>query len=103
MSVDFADDEVCASVYMDLDSICDKYAKQIEVVEINENYVVCKFTDFLRHRKTALHKFIKDTVNYDYERFFINSLCKYENDITEDGGEGVYQFIEYYLEDFLTE
>ena len=103
MSVDFADDEIDNTVFFDIGEIPDKYLRQIEVLKIRKGVVICRFTEFLRHHKTALRKFIKTTVNYDYEDFFINSLCESKGDITDDGGEAVYQFIEYYLYDFLTD
>lgn len=100
-TVDFADNEVCGSVYFEIEEVCDKYAKQIEVVEINENCIVCKFTDFLRNHKTALNKYICDNMEDEYIAYYQNQLICYEKDITEDGGEAVYSFIKNELEYFL--
>ena len=60
---DFADDEVDASFYAEPNEINPKYAKQIEVVKITKQYIICKFTDFIRHNKTEIKKYLKINKN----------------------------------------
>ena len=102
MCADFADDEVDATVYFELDDIPDKIARKIEVVAISENFVTCKFTDYLRRNKSKLAKYIEASC-HEYPRLeamYRSALIKAE-DILEDGGEAVYSFINEELEYFL--
>lgn len=99
---DIADNEIDASFYIELVEINPKYAKQIEVVKIDNNLIICKLTDFLRNHKTAIKKYLSN--NY-YEGQQLNYLMEIliSNDITADYGEAVYHFINYDLYDFLTQ
>ena len=100
---DLTDNEVCGRFYIELDEINPKYAKQIEVVTIGTDYVTCKLTDFLRHHKTAIKRHLLDTYNPSPNRdYMINTLTNSDN-ITEDGGEAVFCFIEVDMYDFLTQ
>ena len=102
-SFDFADDEIDSSFYVELEAINEKYLKQIEVVKISQNYVICKFTDFLRKHKTAIKKYLLETYNKgETLDWLINNLVV-ADDITADGGEAVWHFMEYDLADFLTQ
>ena len=102
-SFDFADDEIDAVFYVELEAINEKYLKQIEVVLINQNYIVCKFTDFIRRHKTAIKKYlIKNYHDEEALDYLINHLI-IADDITEDGGEAVWHFLEYDIADFLTQ
>lgn len=100
---DIADDEIDARFYIELAEINSKYAKQIKVVRIDRDLIVCKLTDFLRHHKTAIKKYLVENY-YKSEQlnYLINQICKADN-ITDDGGEAVYHFINYDLYDFLTQ
>ena len=51
---DFSDTTIDATFYCELDSIQEKYAKQIEVKKIYKDYVVCDFTNFIQHHKTII-------------------------------------------------
>ncbi len=102
-SFDLTDNEVDGSFYIELDEVNPKYAKQIEVVKISKGFVCCKFTDFIRHHKTAIKKYLNDYyIDCDTKTYLINQLCKSE-DILDDGGEAVYHFIENDFYDFLTQ
>ena len=100
---DLQDDEVCGRIHIDLDEINEKYARQIEVVKIDSNYVTCKLTDFLRHHKTAVSKYIRKNYNVCAKRKFLENALVDSDNITEDGGEAVYYFIISELYDFLSQ
>lgn len=111
---DIADDEIDASFYIGMDEIREDYAKEIEVVRIDRELVVCKLTDFLR-RKAQFHpseikKYLEDSYYEGEQRtYLIEQLTKRKShltpkaDITDDGGEAVYHFIEHDMYDFLQE
>lgn len=109
---DIADDEIDASFYIGLDEIRRDYSKEIEVVRIDRELIVCKLTDFLR-RKAQFHpnqikKYLEDSYYEGEQRtYLIEQLTKRQSpetpdaDITDDGGEAVYHFIEHDMYDFL--
>ena len=106
---DIADDEIDASFYIDLDEIPEAYSSQIEVVKIRDNLIVCRLTDFLRHQANfhpgRILKYLNE--NYydgDQKEYLKTQLTKRkkDEDITDDGGEAVYQFIDCDLYDYLT-
>ena len=97
---DFADNDIDCTFYCDIHSILPKYAKQIEVIKINEDYVTCNFTKFIAKHRTAIKKYLYD--NYyisDTLTWLINELY-IPNTITDS--EALYHFINYDLSDFLT-
>ena len=104
-SFDLADDEIDATVYIELSAINEKYAKKIEVVKISHNYVVCKFTDFFRKNKTAIKKYLLDNYNKGERLKWLMENLVYVDDITasEDNAEAIWYFMKYDLEDFLTQ
>jgi hypothetical protein len=99
---DIYDDEICASLYFELDEVPDNILNRIEVVSISPAQVVCRLTNF-----------ICDEIQR-YPRRFINYLNECEHgelykaqffdadDITDDGGDMLFNFIEYDLYDYLT-
>ena len=107
---DIADDEVDASFYIELDEIRRDYLKEIEVVRISKDLIVCKLTQFLRRKAifhpTEITKYLDD--NYDdiewknYLKVQLTKTPKGKVDITDDGGEAVYRFINDDMYDFLT-
>ena len=112
---DIADDEIDASFYIELDEIYEKYADNIEVVRISKDLVVCKLTDFLRDLAKFHPSKITEYLNecyYDGDQkdYLLKQLTKrpshlnqFKADITDDGGEAVYHFIENDMYDFLTQ
>lgn len=62
-SFDFADKEIDASFYAELDNIKEKYAKEIEVVDITHNYIVCDFKKFILKHKEDIRKYIYNNYN----------------------------------------
>lgn len=110
---DIADDEIDASFYIELDEIRRDYSKEIDVVRISKDLVVCKLTDFLRRKAqfhpTEIKKYIEDSYEDDeWRKNLIDQLTKRRShltpkaDITDDGGEAVFFFIEHDMYDFLT-
>lgn len=57
-SFDFADNEIDASFYTELNDIKEEYAKEIEVVEISRNYIICKFKEFILTHKEIIRDYI---------------------------------------------
>lgn len=99
---DIADNEIDASFYIELAEINPKYAKQIEVIKIDNNLIICKLTDFLRNHKTAIKKYLSNNYFQGEQLSCLLGILT-ADDITADGGEAVYHFINYDLYDFLTD
>lgn len=57
---DFADDEIYASFYTELDDILPKYADTINVLQIHTDYIVCDFSRFIRDHKVEIKDYIYD-------------------------------------------
>lgn len=106
---DIADDEIDASFYIELDEIPEEHARNIEVVRIDKDLVVCKLTNFLRRKANFHPTQIKNYINDNYydselKDNLLKQLTKRQKgeDITDDGGEAVYYFITNDMYDFLT-
>ena len=111
---DIADNEVDGSFYIELDEINEEYLG-IEVVRIERELVVCKLTDFLRRLAKFHPSVITDYLNDNYsdgaqKDYLVSQLTRrpsptnqFKADITDDGGEAVYHFIENDMYDFLTQ
>jgi hypothetical protein len=109
---DIIDDEIDASLYIELNEINPAFMNQIEVIKINTESITCKLTNFIRREAffhpSRMRKFL-DEVLYegDVKDYLIQQLSKrptLENrgaDITDDGGEAVFYFIENLLYDYL--
>ena len=59
-SFDFADNDIDATFYLEIEDILPEYAKQIEVKQINNNYIICDFSKFIRTHKTIFKNYIYD-------------------------------------------
>ena len=57
---DFADDEIDASFYTELDDILPKKADTINVLQIHTDYIVCDFSRFIRDHKVEIKDYIYD-------------------------------------------
>lgn len=110
---DFADNEIDATFYVDINDIRDEYARGIEVVRIDRDVVVCRFTEFLRRRaylSGALRKYINgayyddDPTKVGLQKQLLMTTWERANggDITDDGGEAIAYFLEYDIGEFLT-
>lgn len=62
-SFDFADNEIDASFYAELNDIKDEYAKEIDVVNISRNYIICNFKDFIIKHKDDVRNYIYNNYN----------------------------------------
>ena len=99
---DLQDNEVCGSFYIELDEISDALAKQIEVVKIERQYITCAMTDFLRGHGEEVAEYLEN--NYEGETLeWLKKILTGPGDITAEGGEAVYHFIERDMYDFLTQ
>lgn len=97
---DFADDEIDATFYTELKDINPKYTKQIQVKSINTLIVVCDFTNFIKHHKTAIKKYIYDNYNLAWASMFYKWL--FPTDTDKIDAEAYAHFIQFDLGDFLT-
>ena len=111
---DLADTEIDASFYIELDEINPVYLSQIEVEVIREDVVICNLTKFLRRIATYKPGLIIDYLDNNYypggqKDYLLKQLTKRQiatdnnGDITDDGGEAVYHFINCDMYDFLTQ
>lgn len=92
---DFADNEINATFYTEIDDILPKYAKQLNVLSISTHYITCDFTNFIKNHKEEIIKYIKTV----YHEKYIDS--KITNIFEEQDAECIAYFIEYDMDDFL--
>ena len=95
VDTDFADDEIDASFYTELDDILPKYAKNIDVFAISKNYITCDFTNFITKNKEEITKYIKAVYHEEYIDSTINGIFK------DQDAECIAYFIEHDMDDFL--
>ena len=69
---DLADDEYDTWFYADV--INTLMAKEIEVVSIRTDVIVCKFSEFMRTHKDYMRNFIKDTYYEPYMSEYLHTL-----------------------------
>ena len=99
---DIYDDEISASLYFELGEIPDTILNRIEVVSIGTESIVCRLTNFIENEiikyPKRLYNYLGECNNEEiYKAQFFD-----EDDISNDGGEALYSFIEYDLYDYLT-
>jgi hypothetical protein len=109
---DLTDNEIDARFYIELDEIKNKRALDIEVVKIERDVVTCKLTDFLRRVATFapsdIVSYLSDNYNDGEQKdYLIKQLTKRKcgsnkGDVTDDGGDAVWHFINYDMYDFIT-
>lgn len=88
---DFADAKIDASFYIEIEKINPKYAKQIQVKQINQDFVICDFTTFILTHKTAIK-------NYIYKNYYLPFASQlytgiYENENRHDQSDYLYKLI----------
>ena len=92
---DFADDEIDSIFYTELEDILPKYADDINVLQINTNYIVCDFSRFIREHQEE----IKD---YIYDNYYLPwASDMYINIFEDQDAEYIAQFIEKDMDSFL--
>lgn len=92
---DFADNEIDATFYTEIDDILPKYAKNLNVLAISTNYITCDFTNFINHHKTAIREYL-------YKEYYIAWASYYFTGIFDDqDAECIAYFIEHDMDDFL--
>lgn len=92
---DFADTEIDASFYTELEDIKDEYAKDILVDTITKEFVICHFYDFIFNHKEDIIKYIKTVYHEEYIDSTINGIFNNED------AECIAYFIEHDMDDFL--
>lgn len=92
---DFADTEIDASFYTELDDILPQYADELVVHSISTNYIVCNFYDFIFKHKEEITKYIRAVY---YEEYIDSTITG----IFEDkDAECIAYFIEHDMDNFL--
>lgn len=92
---DFADDEIDATFYTEIDDILPKYAKNIDVLAISTKLITCDFTNFIKKNKEEITKYIKAVYHEEYIDSTINGIFK------DQDADCIAYFIEYDMDDFL--
>lgn len=101
MSFDFADNELDASFYCELEEISEELAKKIEVVKITKGFVICDFKSFILHHKTKIISYLKNSYSSSYWKNYANGI--FNNSNKYEAEEWIASFIEQDLASFLTE
>lgn len=92
---DFADNDIDASFYTELKDILPKYAKQLTVLSITPNYIICDFHKFIMHHKTAIRKYIYDNYYLPDASNMFRGIFDFED------AEDIAYFIEHDMDAFL--
>jgi hypothetical protein len=92
---DFADNEIDATFYTEIEDILPKYAKQLNVVSISTNYIVCDFYDFIKHHKTAIREYLYKVYYSPWASYYFIGIFK------DEDAECIAHFIEKDMDNFL--
>ncbi len=92
---DFADKEIDATFYTEIDDILPKYADNIDVVSIDTNYITCDFYKFIFKHKDEITNYIK--IAY-YDEYVVNSLIDI---FVNHDADCIAYFIEHDMDNFL--
>lgn len=93
--IDFADTEIDACFYTELEDIKDEYANDILVDTITKEFVICHFYDFIQKHKDEITKYIKAVY---HERYIDSKITGIFNN---QDAECIACFIEHDMDDFL--
>lgn len=93
--IDFADTEIDASFYTEIEDILPQYANELVVHSISTNYIVCNFYDFIFNHKEDITEYIKTVYHEEYIDSTINGIFNNED------AECIAYFIEHDMDDFL--
>ena len=92
---DFADTEIDASFYTEIEDILPQYADELIVHSISTKYIVCNFYEFIFNHKEDIIKYIKKVYYEDYIDSTINDIFNNQD------AECIAYFIEHDMDDFL--
>lgn len=95
LDIDFADNEIYATFYTEIDDILPKYAKQIDVSSITSSYIHCDFYKFIKHHKTSIREYLYKEYTTYWASFYFNGIFE------EDDVECIAYFIEHDMDNFL--
>ena len=92
---DFADTEIDASFYTEIEDILPQYADELVVQSISTNYIVCNFYDFIfNHRK--------EIIDYIYDNYYLPWASDMRVNIFDNkDADYIAQFIENDMDTFL--
>ena len=92
---DFADTEIDATFYTEIEDILPQYSNELVVHSISTNYIVCNFYDFIFNHQEEITKYIKVVYYTDYIDNTINGIFK------DRDAECIAYFIEHDMDNFL--
>lgn len=92
---DFADTEIDASFYTEIEDILPQYADELIVHSISTKYIVCDFYNFILTHKDEITKYIKAVYHERYIDSKVNGIFK------DQDAECIAYFIEHDMDDFL--
>lgn len=92
---DFADTEIDASFYTEIEDILPQYANELVVHSISTNYIVCNFYDFIFNHQEEITNYIKTVYYSDYIDSTINGIFE------DKDAECIAYFIEHDMDNFL--
>ena len=102
IDLDIEDAEVCARRYIERNEIPERYAKAIEVVEINDDTIICDLTQFVRQHRNEIASYIRHEYESNEKALAFYAPILGDGDIIRpDAGEAVFYFIKYEIEDFF--
>lgn len=97
-SYDLTDDEYDTWFYADIANT--DMAEEIEVTQITDNAITCRFSEYLRTHKDYMKNFIKDTYYEPYKSIYLTALDN-EKDSDEDWAHLIEDAVRLALEDEL--
>lgn len=100
--VDVYDNEIDASFYLEPEEVSERLAGLLEVVQIGRDHITCRVTDLLRQKRTAVKRYLRSNYYEGAQLDWLLETLTTGDDITRDGGDAVWHFIEYDAYDFLT-
>lgn len=92
---DFADTEIDATFYTEIEDILPQYADELVVHSISTKYIVCDFYNFILNHKDEITKYIKAVY---YEESIDSTINGIFND---QDAECIAYFIEHDMDNFL--
>lgn len=97
---DICDNEVDTMVYIDIKSIHEDIAKEIEIVNIYHDAIIVKISDYLRKHRISTNAYLEQCYYESNQKDeLIKYLVKYP-DILSDGGYAVDYFVRNDLNDY---
>lgn len=101
--MDIYDDEIDAGFYLEPEEMTTGLARLLNVKRIGRDHIVCSVTDLLRHHAQSVRRYLLNNYYEGKQLDYLLEILTTGDDITRDGGEAVYHFIENDICDFFAE